>query len=115
MPTWRGWVLNRQLTERAGRLVEKTATAGCYRMYLVPAGDGLPERPALVRVPEGGVEITCEVWSLTTKAFGDFVRGILGPLDIGKVLKSGEEICGFVAEPRASTGAKDLSEYGGWK
>ncbi|MBC7979647.1 MAG: allophanate hydrolase [Armatimonadetes bacterium] len=112
-----GMALNWQLAERGGSLVAKTTTADCYRLYLVPASGALPERPALVRVGDGdGLEIECEVWRLKTEGFGDFVSKIPGPLGMGKVLmENGVELCGFIAEPRAVVGARDLSEFGGWR
>ncbi|MFD2256559.1 allophanate hydrolase [Luteolibacter algae] len=110
-----GMSLNWQLTERGGRLVSKGRTADCYRMYLIPEGNRLPERPALIRVNEDGVQIAVEVWSLGIKQFGDFVSKIPAPLGVGKVLLAdGREKCGFIAEPRATIGARDLSEFGGW-
>ena len=113
----KGMPLNWQLTGRGGRLVSSETTPDCYRMYLIPAGGGLPERPALIRVGEGaGVAIAVEVWALSTEAFGDFVSKIPAPLGIGKVLlEGGREVCGFIAEPRAAIGARDLSEFGGWR
>jgi allophanate hydrolase len=112
-----GMALNWQLTDRGGRLVAAEYTPDCYRMYLIPAGSGLPERPALIRVEDGaGVAIAVEVWSLSTEAFGDFVSKIPAPLGIGKILlQDGREVCGFIAEPRAAIGATDLSGFGGWR
>jgi allophanate hydrolase len=111
-----GMALNWQLKDRGGHLVSIGKTLPCYRMYLVPAGGGLPERPALVRVDEGGVEIETEVWVLSTAAFGDFVSKIPAPLGIGKVLlDDGNIVPGFIAEPIAAVGARDISEFGGWR
>ncbi|MGJ8635194.1 MAG: allophanate hydrolase, partial [Luteolibacter sp.] len=112
-----GMALNWQLTERGGTFLTKMKTADCYRMYLVPAGDGMPERPALVRVAEGnGVEIDCEVWSLSTEAFGDFTSMIPAPLGIGKVvMEEGVVHSGFIAEAIAMEGARDISEFGEWR
>ncbi|MGJ8644770.1 MAG: allophanate hydrolase [Luteolibacter sp.] len=112
-----GMPLNWQLTERGGTFLAKMKTADCYRMYLVPAGDGMPERPALVRVGEGqGVAIDCEVWSLSTEAFGDFTSLIPAPLGIGKVVMEENVMhCGFIAEAIAMEGARDISEFGGWR
>ena len=110
-----GMPLNWQLTDRGGRLVSGGKTLPCYRMYLVPAGAGLPERPALVRVDDG-VAIETETWALSTEAFGDFVSKIPSPLGIGKVLmEDGKSLPGFIAEPIAAVGARDISEFGGWR
>ncbi len=110
-----GLGLNWQLTDRGGELVGVRETAALYRMFLVPEGGGLPERPALVRVA-GGEVMECEVWRLKRKEFGDFVAGVPGPLGIGKVeLESGEVLCGFIAEAIAMEGAREITEYGGWR
>ena len=110
-----GMPLNWQLTDRGGRLVSGGKTLPCYRMYLVPAGAGLPERPALVRVDDG-VAIETETWALSTEAFGDFVSKIPSPLGIGKVLmEDGKSLPGFIAEPIAAISARDISEFGGWR
>jgi len=113
----KGMALNWQLTDRGANYLGKMNTAPCYRMYVVPAGDGMPERPALVRVAEGeGVEIACEVWTLPTTGFGDFVSKIPAPLGIGKVvMETGVIHSGFIAEAIAMDGARDISEFGGWR
>lgn len=112
-----GMPLNWQLKDRGGELLTPMKTAERYRMYVVPAGDGLPERPALVRVTEGqGVRIDCEIWTLSTKEFGEFVSNIPAPLGIGKVvMESGVVHSGFIAEAIAMEGARDVSEFGGWR
>ena len=110
-----GMPLNGQLTSRGGRLEFTSQTAPSYRMYLIPAGDGLPERPALIK-EENGCHIALEVWSLSRQAFGEFVSLIPAPLGIGKLeLEDGTQVCGFVAEPRAAHQAKDLSHHGSWR
>ena len=63
-----------------------------------------------------GAAIEVEVWELSPAAFGDFVSKIPGPLGIGKVLlENGEELPGFIAEPRAADGAEEITSFGGWK
>lgn len=111
-----GMALNAQLTNRGAHLVSRGNTQDCYRMYLIPAGGGLPERPALIRVDHGGVQIETETWALSTESFGDFVSNIPSPLGIGKVLlENGKSLPGFIAEPIAAVGARDISEFGGWR
>ena len=49
-------------------------------------------------------------------AFGSFVAEVPAPLAIGTVtLEDGSNVKGFVAEPRATTGAEDITELGGWR
>ena len=112
-----GMPLNWQLTERGGELARAGSTAPLYKMYLIPAGGGLPERPALVHVgADEGAALEVEVWNLSAEAFGDFVSQIPAPLGIGKVvLEDGSELPGFIAESRATTGARELTEFGGWR
>ena len=52
----------------------------------------------------------------STEAFGDFVSKIPSPLGIGKVLlEDGKSVPGFIAEPIATAGARDISDFGGWR
>ncbi len=111
-----GLPLHWQLADRGATLREKTKTAPIYRMFAMPGNGSIPPRPALIRDDETGAAIEGEVWELNASAFGEFVSNIPGPLGIGKVLlESGEEIPGFIAEPRATKGAEDITQFGGWK
>ena len=109
-----GMVLNPQLTDRGGILVRATESAPIYRFYALAGGP--PFRPGMVRVNSGGVSIPVEVWALPPAGFGDFIHHIPSPLGIGKVvLADGSIICGFICEPFALDGAKDISDVGGWR
>jgi allophanate hydrolase len=111
-----GLPLHWQLAERGATLRSRTKTAPVYRMYAMPAVGSIPPRPALIREEEAGAAIEVEVWDLSTADFGDFVSKIPGPLGIGKVLlENGEELPGFIAEPRAADGAEEITGFGGWK
>jgi len=111
-----GLPLHWQLAERGATLRVRTKTAPVYRMYAMPTVGSIPPRPALIREEEAGAAIEVEVWDLSPAAFGDFVSKIPGPLGIGKVLlENGEEVPGFIAEPRAADGAEEISGFGGWK
>ena len=108
-----GLLLNHQLTERGGRLVQRSRTAAHYRLFALPGGP--PQRPGMVRI-ETGRSIEVEVWELTTAAFGSFVAGIRAPLSIGSVeLEDGDQVKGFLCEAYATTGARDITEFGGWR
>jgi len=110
-----GLPLHWQLADRGATLRARTKTAPVYRMYVIPSSGSLPPRPALIR-DESGAAIDVEVWELDFAAFGDFVSKIPAPLGIGKVLlESGEEVPGFIAEPRAAIGAEEITSLGGWK
>lgn len=111
-----GLALHWQLADRGAVLREKTRTAPIYRMYAMPPVGTIPPRPALIRDETGGAAIEVEVWELEPAAFGDFVSKIPGPLGIGKVkLESGEEVPGFIAEPRAVEGAEEITTLGSWR
>lgn len=108
-----GMPLHGQLTSRQAVLVEKTRTAPSYRLYAI--ADSVPPKPALV-FDEGGAALEVEVYTLGLAEFGSFVADVPPPLAIGTVtLASGESVKGFVAEPRAIVGARDITEFGGWR
>ena len=109
-----GMPLNWQLTSRNARLVRATRTAPAYRLYAM-AGQ-TPPKPALVHTGAGGSSIELEVYELDVGAFGSFVTEVPAPLAIGTVtLEDGTTVRGFVAEPRAITGALDITTHGGWR
>jgi len=77
--------------------------------------DSVPPKPALVHDASGGA-IALEVYELDAAAFGSFVAEVPPPLAIGTVtLADGSQVKGFVAEPRAMTGAEDITTLGGWR
>lgn len=109
-----GLPLNGQLTERNAVLREKTTTANCYRLYALAGGP--PYRPGLVRDTQGGTAIEVEVWAMPVRHLGDFIAGIPAPLGIGKLeLSSGEWVNGFICEPCGLAGAREITEFGGWR
>jgi allophanate hydrolase len=109
-----GMPLHWQLTSRQARLAASTTTAPTYNLYAM--ANTVPPKPALVHVGEAGAAIAVEVYEVPTAAFGSFVAEVPGPLAIGSVtLASGEVVKGFVAEPRATTGAEDITHLGGWR
>lgn len=111
-----GLALHGQLTDRNARLVQRTTTAPCYRLFAMPGNGTLPPRPALIHDDSAGSAIAVEVWELDKAAFGDFVSHIPAPLGIGKVtLADGSEVPGFIAEPRARHGAEEITSFGGWR
>ncbi len=108
-----GLPLNHQLAERGGKLVRSCRTAAAYRLFALPGGP--PARPGMLRA-DGGKAIEVEVWSLPEEAFGGFVAAIPAPLAIGTVeLEDGEKVKGFLCEPHGTQGARDITEFGGWR
>ena len=108
--------LHWQLTSREARFEGEARTAPAYRLYAM--ADSVPPKPALVHV---GAEadagsIALELYTLDMAAFGRFVAEVPPPLAIGTVtLDDGRLVKGFVAEPRAMTGAEDITALGGWR
>ena len=105
--------LHWQLTSRDAVFVEATETAPTYRLYAM--ADSVPPKPALVHSADGA-PIKLEVYELGVAEFGSFVVEVPAPLAIGTVtLADGTSVKGFVAEPRALTGAQDITALGGWR
>jgi allophanate hydrolase len=108
-----GLALNWQLRERGARLLEKTTSSSCYRMFVI---EGSPQRPGMVRDASHGVAIEIEIWQLPEAEFGGFVAAIPAPLGIGKVETcDGRYLPGFICEPYAISGANEISQLGGWR
>jgi allophanate hydrolase len=111
-----GMPLHWQLSSRDARLVAATHTAPSYRLYAM-AGT-TPPKPALIHAGAtgSGSAIAVEVYELELAAFGSFVAEVPPPLAIGSVvLADGAIIKGFIAEPRAIEGARDITAFGGWR
>jgi allophanate hydrolase len=108
-----GMPLHWQLGSRGARLALRCRTAPVYRLYAMATS---PPKPALIHVGEGGSALEVEVYALGLEAFGSFVAEVPPPLAIGTVtLEDGTEVKGFVAEPRAVDGARDVTAFGGWR
>jgi allophanate hydrolase len=106
--------LHWQLTSRDAKLVRRCRTAPVYKLYAMAGAT--PPKPALVHVGDGGGQVEVEVYELDVASFGGFVAEVPPPLAIGTVtLEDGTDVKGFVAEPRALTGAEDITALGGWR
>ena len=109
-----GMPLNGQLTERGATLVASTHTAPAYRLYHLK--DTTPPKPGLMRTAHGGAAIAVEVWEMPLAQFGSFVTLIPSPLGIGTVmLEDGSAVHSFICEAYGVDGARDITEFGGWK
>jgi allophanate hydrolase len=109
-----GQPLNWQLLERGARKVESTHTSASYRLHAL-AGT-VPPKPGLERVGNGGAAIAVELWELPLKNFGALVAEVPAPLGIGSMeLADGRWVKGFICEPYALAGARDITHYGGWR
>jgi allophanate hydrolase len=110
-----GMPLNHELRNHDARFLEATATAPEYRLYAL-AGTA-PPRPGLLRVAPGkGANVAVEVWAMPAAPFGRFIASVPPPLSIGSIrLADGRLVKGFLVEGEAVNGARDISEYGGWR
>ncbi len=108
-----GMPLNGQLTERGAVLVEQTTTSSDYQFYALPGT--VPPKPGLVKTGQGA-PIIVELWDVPVEAFGSFVALIPSPLGIGTLaLADGRQVKGFICEPWATVGARDITSFGGWR
>jgi allophanate hydrolase len=109
-----GMPLNFQLLTRDAVLVEQTTSAASYRLYALPGT--VPPKPGLARVAQDGAEIIVELWDVPQARFGEFVAEIPPPLGIGNLqLADGRWVKGFICEPYALEGARDITSFGGWR
>lgn len=108
-------ILEYQLTDRGGVLIEEAQTAGDYGLF-APAGP-TPAKPGLVHTPGfDGPGIALEIWRLPLGAIGRFLTLIPAPLGLGTVtLSDGRQVSGFICEASAQDGATDITAFGGWK
>ena len=109
-----GMALNGELKALSGRLIEAATTAPDYKLYAL---ETVPPKPGMLRVePGAGTPIKLEIWALSASAFGKFVAAIPPPLSIGTIrLADGRNVKGFIVEPAALEGARDISAFGGWR
>jgi allophanate hydrolase len=109
-----GMALNGELQMLGGRLLEAAVTAPEYKLYAL---DTTPPKPGMLRTDPGkGSAIKLELWALSAASFGKFVAAIPPPLSIGTIrLSDGRGIKGFIVEPAAIDGARDISAFGGWR
>jgi allophanate hydrolase len=110
-----GLPLNGELTALGASYVREAVTTPDYRLHAL-AGT-VPAKPGMIRVAPGtGAAIALEVWSLDPPGFGRFVAGIPAPLGIGTLLLAdGSRVKGFLCEPAGIEGARDISQFGGWR
>lgn len=109
-----GMPLNSELKAAGARLLETTSTASDYRLYAL---DGDVPKPGLLRVePGAGARVEVEIWAMPAAGFGRFVAAVPPPMAIGTLrLADGRSVKGFLVEPAAIAGAKDISTFGGWR
>jgi allophanate hydrolase len=106
--------LNWQLLESGARLIEATQSSDQYKLHALVGTT--PPKPGLERVALNGKPIALEVWEMPLRHFGKFVANVPPPLVIGTIqLSDGRSVKGFLCEPIALEGAKDITHFGGWR
>jgi allophanate hydrolase len=107
-----GEPLNGELLARGARLRRSIRTAPDYRLYALADG----KRPGLVRAPGAGTPIDAEIWDVPVAGIGALLAGVAPPLGLGTIaLEDGGAVNGFLCEAYAVLGARDISEFGGWR
>jgi allophanate hydrolase len=107
-----GEPLNGELTGRGGRLLRAVRTAAEYRLYVLATE---PPKPGLVRA-ESGVSIAGELWALPPAGLASLLAELPSPMALGRVaLEDGSEVTGFLCEPAALAGAREVTAFGGWR
>jgi allophanate hydrolase len=106
----RGETRHNELVERGATYHATMRTAPLYRLYHLANG-----APGLVRT-DAGAAIEVELWRVPLPTVGSLLAGIGAPLAIGRVrLADGAECAGFLCEAYATAGARDITEFGGWR
>jgi allophanate hydrolase len=110
-----GMPLNSELRSLGARFLATTTTGPDYRLYALVGT--APAKPGMLRVADGkGAAIELEIWALSAEAFGRFVAAVPAPLSIGTIrLGDGGTVKGFLVEPEAIAGARDITSFGGWR
>ncbi len=110
-----GMPLHHELSSRGAELVRACRTSGEYELYAL--ANTVPPKPGVVRRPgSSGSGIEVEVWALAPEAFASFVAGVPPPMVIGTVLlDDGSSVKGFLCEPYALEGSKNITSFGGWR
>ena len=107
----RGLELNPNLLAVGATFLREDKTVPVYRLFSIN-----DRHPGMYRVPEGGVSVAVELWSVPREGLASILLKEPAGLSIGKVtLASGEETLGVLAEPILCEGQREISEYGGWR
>ena len=107
----RGLELNPNMIAAGAEFVREDRTVAAYRLYSI--GD---RHPGMVRVAEGGVSVSVEVWSVPPAGLASILLKEPPGLCIGKVgLLGGVETLGVVAEPILCEGQREITEFRGWR
>lgn len=110
-----GFPLNYQLIGAGATLNRTTRTTPNYNLYALPSSS--VQKPGLKRTSSDlGSAIEVEVWNISNEGLGGLIKLIPSPLGIGSVeIEDGTWLKGFICEPWGFEGARDISDFGGWR
>jgi gamma-glutamylcyclotransferase (GGCT)/AIG2-like uncharacterized protein YtfP len=107
----KGLELNENLLNVGATFVQETQTEAAYKLFSIN-----DVHPAMLRVPEGGVSVAVEVWSVPLAGLSKILTQEPAGLAIGKVkLDDGEIVLGVIGESICCDSGKEITEYGGWR
>jgi gamma-glutamylcyclotransferase (GGCT)/AIG2-like uncharacterized protein YtfP len=107
----RGLELNQNMHDAGAVFVRPAYTAPVYRCWSIDDG-----YLGMVRDQRSGARIAVELWEVDAAGLVDVLQKEPPGLSIGHVvLEDGTEVLGVLAEPYATVGKTEITEYGGWR
>ena len=107
----RGLELNPNMLRAGARFVREARTAPCFRLYSIR-----DRHPAMLRVAAGGAAIALELWDVPAAGIAGILQAEPAGLCIGKIeLADGAQVLGVLGEPWLCEGAREITQYGGWR
>ncbi|MCU1516946.1 MAG: allophanate hydrolase [Pseudarthrobacter sp.] len=110
----RGEPLNGQLQDLGAAYIRDITTDAAYRLLALPSDTAVTK--VALTTTENGRPISGELWRLSPAALGTLLSSVAEPQSLGKIrLNDGTQVCAFLADSTQSAGARDISEFGGWR
>lgn len=107
----RGMDSHRVMLDAGARFVREDATEPAYRLWSIE-----DRFPAMLRVAEGGVSISLEVYELPAEGFVAVLQREPVGLSVAHVrLLGGDSLLGVVGEQILCESGTEITEYGGWR
>ena len=107
----RGMSSHHVMIDADAEFIREDATQPVYRLWSID-----DQFPAMVRVSEGGVSITLEVYALNTEGFVAVLQREPVGLSVAHVqLLGGDNLLGVVGEPILCEQRREITAYGGWR
>lgn len=107
----RGCELNENMHDAGARFVRQARTAPIYRCWSIDDG-----YVGMLRVVHGGAHISVEIWDVDAPGLVRILEKEPPGLTIGRVaLDDQTEVLGVLAEPYATVGTIEITQFGGWR